>query len=672
MKKHLSLITLSAALACGPMEAPDIGVTEDEVAGNGGSAVSREENKAGIGKYRAMMYVGVGGGCTGTVIAPHVVLSAAHCGDTPGWIMYRDIGWLSVSAIYKNPSLITQHRPDWWVALDNAQKAAGGRQDDWPAQHDQILLFVPDLTAEVLADNDIEPVAIDPYAGADQYRLVGVASTPNADFRDHIANRFVPSNANTITSHPRDGYLRRDNTTAGFGTATSGDSGGSTIGSLSFPWSFGSFEGPRFVVGTAQNPVDLAPMAYDPGITMTPNQRLTVRLNSLWAKARANDIDGDGVPALCDADPYASNVTTNSCPSTFGWPNGTATIDRPQADLTCKPGYVAVGYEGRAGNLIDQLAVRCRAISCFSGNPAGCDEYTTDEFGGNGGTAFVRLCPSDKVLTGIYGKDYTNGDTRQFLGRCTSYNTVRSGSTSSSNYLYPYVGNQLGTQAAGSWKNGYCAPGEVMIGFDARSRDRRLVTGLQPVCIKANETTTYVGGSGGSQHTVACPDGYLATAVRAKAGTTSSGKTVVNALSLECTPRADIESDGYTSNSDRFVVHGSAWDYGRAKYIPAMRETYYGRHEPSGMTRRTCQTSTAMRSSALTGLNVRSGALLDQVTSAVCRDTQTGAYQSHAVSVGGTGGSLKYLRCPSTARYVKGLTVRSGWLTDGVSLVCTN
>jgi hypothetical protein len=177
--------------------------------------------------------------------------------------------------------------------------APGGRQDDWPAQHDQIILFVPGLTPQFLRDNRITPVDVDPYRGAQNFTLVGVGSTGGVT-RDFMAQKYVNATPSTITQSPRDGYLSTDHTTANHANSNPGDSGGPSIGSFFYNWIDNSqVEYQKYMVGTVQNgdamgwaaagPRDLAPLAYDPGITMTANQRLTVRLNSLWVQARMDE-----------------------------------------------------------------------------------------------------------------------------------------------------------------------------------------------------------------------------------------------------------------------------------------------------------------------------------------------------------------------------------------------
>ncbi len=83
---------------------------------------------------------------------------------------------------YLNPYVSETYTPDWSITLNNAQKAQqGGRQDDWPAQHDHALLFVPQLTPQFLRDNNITPMRISPgTVGSTNFTVLGIGSTGGA------------------------------------------------------------------------------------------------------------------------------------------------------------------------------------------------------------------------------------------------------------------------------------------------------------------------------------------------------------------------------------------------------------------------------------------------------------------------------------------------------------
>lgn len=564
---------LLAATACVGVDVDDdvdddIASTAQAVHANAGSSVTpaRERNDF-AGRYPEVMYAVPGGGCTGTVIAPYAVLTAAHCGEQQWSVNWEGpAAYQGIAAVHLNPYLRGPYVPSWWASLNAQQKAApGGRQDDWPAQHDHEILFVPSLTPQFLRDHGITPAAIDPYAtaSATDYTLVGVGST-GGGYRDSIARSFVAATAGTITRSPRDGYLSANTSAVNVGNADPGDSGGPTMASRRYTWIDGStIDVGHVVVGTTQNPSDMAPLAYNPGITMTSNQLLTVRINALWASARADDADGDGLPSACDANPAAASTADNLCPDALGGPRGAATVNVQVGQLTCRPGYAAVGMRGRSGDLIDRLAVQCRALSCFENNGAGCAnnpiyEYWTDEFGGTGGGAWDIRCPNGQLMVGVDASDNTSTGLLHSIGpRCATYGDVVAAAPA------PTTVSRAGNVSLGNFARRDCSPGKVLSGFQARSSDARYVTGVQPVC--SSELVgipRYLGGQGGGDQVLRCPVDYhaIGTVQNADAG-------AINSFGLLRGPRA-LRGD-QTPASQIVVARGGYWHYPMWRGVPA-------------------------------------------------------------------------------------------------------
>lgn len=639
---------------------------------NPGSSPSKiRENNRLTGRYPEVMYIkdfrsdGMYN-CTGTVVAPYAVLTAHHC---IGENSQTQVDWwgdvtFPVARVFRNPYLYAQYVPAWWTALNKAQKAVpGGRQDDWPAQHDQVILFVPNLTPEFLRDNRITPAAIRPTSGASNFNVVGVGST-GGEFRDWIATKFVTAVANSITVSRRDGYLSRDLGAANFGNVDPGDSGGPSLGSFFHAWTGGTtYESGRYIVGTTQNNGEsgLSPLAYDPGIAMTVNQKLTVRVNALWAQARMDDPDGDGLPSLCDLEPTVENISNgNRCPAAIGGPSGVLTAQLPTAQLTCKPGYLAVGLRGRSGDLIDRLAVQCRALSCFDGSSNTCAgnstyEYWTDEFGGDGGGPFTRSCPSGKVLVGVDAKhDMFGGLIHSIAPRCATYTNALA-SVGAVDYQGPLAGHP--TNGAAALRD--CPAGEVLVGFQARSHVTNFLTGLQPICsADPVRYRWYTGGQGGGDTALTCPTGQRAI------GTVQNTHpdNAINAFGLLCAPNGMTGASA--PDSQITVVHGGFWHYGAGLQAPAAAEPRTSVHLPPNAIYHRCQ-------GYLLGVQARHDGIVWSIDSMRCSEGSTAnSYTVKPVNIGNqTMGFARVQSCPDL-RPVDGLFIRSGWLTNGFALHC--
>lgn len=98
----LALVALGGG--CAPVDDP-LGQTTEEIHANAGSTVTpdREVNDLS-GRYPEVMHAVPGGGCTGTVIAPYAVLTAAHCG-TSNWTVNweNSCNFRPIQAVHQNP-----------------------------------------------------------------------------------------------------------------------------------------------------------------------------------------------------------------------------------------------------------------------------------------------------------------------------------------------------------------------------------------------------------------------------------------------------------------------------------------------------------------------------------------------------------------------------------------
>jgi hypothetical protein len=502
----------------------------------------------------------------------------------------------------------------------------------------------------------IAPAAIAPEAVPNGFEIIGTAST-GGPWRDYVPAKHIPANQNQIAVNPRDGYLTLDSTTHEYGGANKGDSGGPTMGYTLFSWPYGDPTYVNHVVTATTNEVNNSPLGYNYDILPTPNQQFTARLSSLWVKARMDDADGDGLPGACDSNPAAVS-TTNLCPAPIGGPSGTAVTAVPEAKLACRLGFLPVGIIGRSGALIDFLTVKCSPIPCIL-NGIGCaNNYNTDPFGGNGGVPWESTCAADSVLVGFKGT-HDSGYIRSLGGRCSRLSSLRTGSATVVDL------GVYGDTGTGSSYAFTCGTGNALTGVQARSSDKRWVTGLQSICGSVRSYSNYVGGGGSAGFgSFSCPSGTIAVGTIVNEDTSMPG--AVNMFGLICADRTAVAASQNPSTiANRQVIHTSYYWSAYSTVFPAALETWATVHIPSGNQAITyCPAGYAIRN-----ISTWSSPYLNRVNSIRCLKLSNTQTSTVTVGIGGATGTQSWIDCQNT-EIVDGMVFRSGSLTDGVMLKC--
>src|SRR5262245_37635090 len=145
-----------AVLSASACSRSDIDSTSRTAELRSAGPIGQESIAPDAGRFREVMLTSTGGTCTGTVIGPFAVVTAAHCGaagatgainwpaTTNDMLNGRTALSLPVANTFVSPYIKAPHIPQWWDQLNAAQqRTPGGRLDDWPAMHDQAVLFVP-------------------------------------------------------------------------------------------------------------------------------------------------------------------------------------------------------------------------------------------------------------------------------------------------------------------------------------------------------------------------------------------------------------------------------------------------------------------------------------------------------------------------------------------------
>jgi len=204
-----------------------------------------------------------------------------------------------------------------------------------------------------------------------------------------------------------------------------------------------------------------------------------------------------------------------------------------------------------------------------------------------------------------------------------------------------------------------------LTGFQARTSDKRWVTGLHPICDELkHRAAPYVGGSGGGMTYQKCPTGHVAvgTVQRNEGG-------AVNVFGLLCAIRANVVAGDTHLDSELTLVRTSFADYATGLINSHAVERFTPSHLPTGGTNRVnCSPGYAM-----TGVTVAYDGLIKRVVSFTCKNIRPGqsGTETRTVNVGGSGGTVASSTCPFGGQ-VNGLYARSGWFADGVAMSCVD
>ena len=521
MKKILLMfgivfVGVSSLTACAATQDPICVLQEkkDAITANPLGVLHSELTKADAGRYRGVMHVKVRDDngnwkhCTGTVIAPYAVLTAASCRGSLGQFRAdRSVRWGNISmeidndftnpfgaklAFFRALNLRIPHdringhalespfAPRWFLEANNATRTD---PVPFPNMHDAHIFFVSKLDPEFIQNAGIVVGRIDAFAqfralpAGHKYasvRGVGVGST-GGDKRQSV-------NLKLVEGSTRKGFITVDTDARKYGKSDQGDEGGPAFMQL---WHNDTelTSDPGVIVGTHQNGVDLVPFAYLPTLSTIKDSHTidTIRRNHLWAMARMRDVDNDGIVDYCDPKLHVFNqANENRCPAQVGSPKGAVTQGYPKGLLMCRNDEYVAGYRGRYSyNGVIHLALLCRPKSCLSSNSTCQTQYWTDTYGADANpdgdnfaiTDHLAVCPAKKAFNGMaFG--LANDEIFQITPSCVD-------SPSGDNPVnLPAMGRVTKKDKA----HAVCPKKEFIVGIVAHNRTSKRISGVQVIC----------------------------------------------------------------------------------------------------------------------------------------------------------------------------------------------
>lgn len=175
----------------------------------------------------------------------------------------------------------------------------------------------------------------------------------------------------------------------------------------------------------------------------------------------------------------------------------------------CPAGKVVVGLGGRAGWFIDSLDVQCD--DPLDGQTRQIEELP--RVGGSGGAVFgPAFCPRNRVGVGLRGR------AAMFVDRLQVLCAINDPAPLTSWLSDPFGGT------GGSYVNLRCNSDEVLVGV--RARGGAVVDRLESRCVRVDASGAWVGsvvtrgvvgGTGGTEEIIQCPNGSAVSGITARA-----------------------------------------------------------------------------------------------------------------------------------------------------------
>lgn len=656
------------------------------------------------GRYPEVLRIA---GCTGTVIAPYTVLTAAHCPNTPS--DNTDIGYPNdPSGELSNLQIAGADAIPHYGFKFNGDYLIHDRAGDGASRsHDLSISFVPSITPEWinkhLRFNDephrMHPVGgtvpmVDPLAPTDDQESVGLVCDGNGC----SSNNTGPGNYPVDRSNREHDWSSYDSSYTGYEYSldsvrnNQGDSGGPTVGNEEqyLPWDgdFGAyFHYNRHLVGVHWTSSQDAPVSRhvlkDSSTPMELNarQKEAVKVNQQWLRATASDADEDSLPYLCDGDPTTHDPEDNICHiASFGSNNSR----EPKGMLKCRPGFVATGAKGsETSSNIETLSIRCTPPTCLRNTSDNCEEeYWTQPFGDldPDGTNFgPQTCGDGRVMTDVKAT-HEPDDLSGLQFKCWSYESLIDDESWRNSKELGYIGGYSGTTSAYDWCGDYYNKmHEPFVGFQLHSdlKDPNVlehITGIQPVCSSDSvEETEYFGSTEAETRKISCPKDSIGVGFAHAEVAVSPDD--LGTLGIVCMKKNDYENQRDPESSDVELLvshnqynphHDSGNLYPRA--VEKLEDFTSRDGLEGGLDVTFCAAGTSVVNAHFQGDSSRN----DYITSLDWFECQ-----GHGTTVtkypweGGAGDVEKTLSCDDpSSEAVNGFIMADGWYVDGASLLC--